>query len=81
MAAAGCITSHRPAKNSSTSSWLWAFGARWLDLDVRDYDPAVVLWAWAKTVEVDRLPPDRVVVRFDVFDEGRRSFWMILARP
>jgi hypothetical protein len=45
------------------------WGARWLDLAPVDYDAAVVLWAWAKFVDADRLPPHRVVVRFDISDD------------
>jgi DNA-binding HxlR family transcriptional regulator len=60
---------------------LGTWGARWLDLGTRDYDPAVVLWAWAKQIDPDRLPESRVVVRFDLTDASRHTFWMILDRP
>jgi DNA-binding HxlR family transcriptional regulator len=57
------------------------WGARWLDLDALDYDAAVVLWAWAKFTEVDRLPPHRVVVRFDISDDVNKHYWMLFQRP
>lgn len=57
------------------------WGARWLDLAPEDYDASVVLWAWAKFVDVDRLPPSRVVVRFDVADDAHQRYWMLLQRP
>jgi DNA-binding HxlR family transcriptional regulator len=57
------------------------WGARWLDLAPDDYDVSVVLWAWAKFVEVDRLPPQRVVVRFDISDDANKRYWMLLERP
>lgn len=60
---------------------LGTWGARWLDLAPDDYDAAVVLWAWAKFVEVDRLPPHRVVVRFDISDDANKFYWMLLERP
>jgi DNA-binding HxlR family transcriptional regulator len=57
------------------------WGARWLDLAPDDYDAAVVLWAWAKFVDVGRLPPHRVVVRFDISDDANKRYWMLLQRP
>lgn len=57
------------------------WGARWLDLGPRDYEPDIVLWGWAKFIEADRLPPLRVVVRFDLTDRPRDRFWMLLQRP
>ena len=59
---------------------LGTWGARWLDLGPRDYDPSVVLWAWAKFIDLDRLPAHRVVVRFDLSDQAGKSFWMVLDR-
>jgi DNA-binding HxlR family transcriptional regulator len=56
------------------------WGARWLDLAPADYDAAVVLWAWAKFVDAGRLPPHRVVARFDISDDKHR-YWMLLQRP
>ena len=60
---------------------LGAWGARWLELGPRDYDPSAVLWAWTRLIDVDRLPPHRVVVRFDLSDQGGRRYWMLLERP
>lgn len=57
------------------------WGARWLELAPVDYDAAVVLWAWAKFVDADRLPPHRVVVRFDISDDPNKRYWMLLQRP
>ena len=57
------------------------WGARWLDLAPADYDAAVVLWAWAKFVDASRLPPNRVVVRFDLSDDPKKGYWMLLHRP
>ncbi len=57
------------------------WGARWLDLGPRDYEPDVVLWSWAKFIEPDKLPPNRVVVRFDLTDRPRERFWMLVDRP
>jgi DNA-binding HxlR family transcriptional regulator len=57
------------------------WGARWLDLGPRDYEPGVVLWGWAKFIDRDKLPPRRVVVRFDLTDRPREHFWMLVDRP
>lgn len=57
------------------------WGARWLDLGPRDYEPGVVLWAWAKFIDPDELPRTRVVVRFDLTDRPRERFWMLVSRP
>jgi len=58
-----------------------AWGARWLDLGPRDYEPGMVLWGWAKFMDQDKLPPRRVVVRFDLIDRPREHFWMLVDRP
>jgi len=57
------------------------WGARWLDLAPDDYDAGLVLWAWAKCVDADRLPPQRVVVRFDISDDTNKRYWMLYQRP
>jgi len=57
------------------------WGARWLDLAPRDYEPDIVLWGWAKFIDRDRQPPTRVVVRFDLTDRPRERFWMLIDRP
>lgn len=57
------------------------WGARWLDLEPRDYDPGMVLWGWAKFIDPDRLPAQRVVIRFDLTDRPRERFWMLAGRP
>ena len=56
-----------------------AWGARWLDLGRSEFDPHLVLWDISKKVEEDRLPEERVVVRFDVSDRGKRKrLWLVL---
>jgi DNA-binding HxlR family transcriptional regulator len=57
------------------------WGARWLDLGPRDYEPEIVLWGWAKFIDAGKLPPSRVVVRFDLTDRPRQHFWMLIDRP
>jgi DNA-binding HxlR family transcriptional regulator len=57
------------------------WGARWMELSPRDYDPAIVLWAWCRLMEPDRLPARRVVVRFDLRDRPKERFWLLIERP
>jgi hypothetical protein len=52
-----------------------------MQLVPRDYDPAMVLWAWCRLLEPERLPERRVVVRFDLRDLPRQRFWLLLERP
>jgi hypothetical protein len=54
--------------------------ARWLELAPADYDAAVVLWVWATFVDPDRLPPHRVVVRFDISDDANKRYRMLVQR-
>ena len=56
------------------------WGARWLEIEPHHLDPAYVLWATTKLVDVDRLPDRTIVVRFDLRDAPDR-YWMILRRP
>ena len=60
---------------------LGTWGARWLDLTPTEYDAGLVLWAWAKCVDVSALPEHRVVVRFDVADDRNKRYWMLYQRP
>ena len=60
---------------------LGTWGARWLELGPRDYDPGVVLWAWAKFLDPERLPAHRIVVRFDLGDRPMEQYWMLIDRP
>jgi DNA-binding HxlR family transcriptional regulator len=60
---------------------LGTWAARWMQLVPRDYDPAMVLWAWCRLLEPERLPERRVVVRFDLRDLPRQRFWLLLERP
>jgi hypothetical protein len=41
----------------------------------------MVLWGWAKFIDADKLPPSRVVVRFDLTDRPRQRLWMLIDRP
>ncbi len=57
---------------------LGAWGAKWLEVTPREHDPYIALWSWARMIDVDALPPHRVVVRFDFRDRPREPFWLLL---
>jgi DNA-binding HxlR family transcriptional regulator len=57
---------------------LGTWGARWLDIAPQDLDPGVLLWAIARVFDVDRLPTYRLVVRIDLTDHPRLTFWWLL---
>jgi DNA-binding HxlR family transcriptional regulator len=57
------------------------WGARWLEIQPHHLDPAYVLWATTKLVDVSRLPDRTIVVRFDMRDDPGDHYWLILRRP
>lgn len=57
------------------------WGARWLEIEPHHLDPAYVLWATCRLVDVGKIPRSGVVVRFDLLDAPRRKFWMLLQQP
>jgi DNA-binding HxlR family transcriptional regulator len=56
------------------------WGTRWLEMEPHHLDPAYVLWATTRLVDLEQIPPRGVVVRVDLRDE-KRSFWMLLQQP
>jgi DNA-binding HxlR family transcriptional regulator len=56
------------------------WGERWLELAPQHLDPGVVLDSWVRWyLDRTRLPPRRIVVRFDLPDRPRKAdqLWMI----
>lgn len=62
-------------------SSLGAWGARWLELAPEHLDATVVLWSLARTLDVERMAAERVVVRFDLTDGPSRRLWLVAHRP
>ena len=60
---------------------LGTWGARWLELAPEHLDAGVVLWALCRHIDVDRVPEQRMVVRFDLSDGSRRRFWIVAQKP
>ena len=60
---------------------LGQWGARWLEIEPRHLDPAYILWATLKLVDVDQIPDGTTTVRFQLNDHPAVSYWMLLRRP
>lgn len=62
---------------------LGGWGYRWaLDhLSADDVDPASVMWFIHRYINVERLPERRVVVRVELREPHRSTWWLILNRP
>lgn len=65
------------AVTDAMGSW----GARWLELQEHDVDAGYVLWATSRLVDLDKVPAEGLVVRFDLADRPREPFWMLMRRP
>jgi DNA-binding HxlR family transcriptional regulator len=57
------------------------WGAQWLEIEPHHMDPAYVLWATLKLVDVDALPDRPIIVRFDLRDRPGDSYWLVLRKP
>ncbi len=57
------------------------WGARWLELEPSHLDPAYVLWATCRLVDLATVPRAGVVVRFELSDDPGRPVWMLLQQP
>lgn len=60
---------------------LGQWGARWLEIEAHHLDPAYVLWATVKLVDVECLPRGTTTVRVRLADEPAKAYWMLLRRP
>ena len=54
------------------------WGARWLELEPHHADPAYVLSATSRLVDVERAPARGLVVRFDMHE---RPYWLLVRPP
>ena len=60
---------------------LGQWGARWLEIEPRHLDPAYLLWATIKLVDVEALPAGTTTVRIRLADHPAACYWMLLRRP
>ncbi|GIJ57608.1 FAD-binding protein [Virgisporangium aurantiacum] len=59
-----------------------AWAEQWMEVTAEEADPDVVLWSWCQVyLRRDQLPERRVVVRFDLPEDGRmRKLWLLIER-
>ncbi len=57
------------------------WGARWLEIEPGHLDPAYVVWATCRLVDLEKVPRHGVCVRLDLQEEPKGRFWMLLQRP
>jgi DNA-binding HxlR family transcriptional regulator len=60
---------------------LGVWGARWLETTPDHLDAHLALWYLSRLVDRGKLPPHRVVIRFDLTDGSRSPrYWLVLSR-
>jgi DNA-binding HxlR family transcriptional regulator len=58
------------------------WGARWLEMAPEHLDPSMALWSWCQAyVNVESLPDDRIVVRFDFVQRPKKTLWVLFENP
>jgi DNA-binding HxlR family transcriptional regulator len=57
------------------------WGATWMEIEPRHLDPAYVLWATTKLVDVERIPEGTTVLRFSLRDRPHQDYWLLLRAP
>jgi len=58
---------------------LGEWGARWLEIAPENLDPFVALWSMCNALRRERLPDQRVVIRFDFTGRPRRErYWLLI---
>jgi len=57
---------------------LGTWGYKWTAQEIKpdNLDAGLLMWFLRRRVQVDQLPPERVVARFDFHEGGTRSFWL-----
>lgn len=58
---------------------LGIWGQNWLEIQPEHLDSDFLMWRILKHLNVDKLPPQRRVVRFEFRDEKKR-YWLVLRR-
>lgn len=58
----------------------WAVQWMYDELDPHDVDAVMLTWWMHRRVDLERLPPGRVVIRFDHTAPQRMAIWMVLDR-
>ena len=58
----------------------WAVEWLYDDLRPHEVDPVTLTWWMHRRIDVERLPPGRVVIEFDYTAPTRQAIWMVLDR-
>jgi DNA-binding HxlR family transcriptional regulator len=58
---------------------LGIWGQNWLDLQPQHLDSDILMWAILSHLQIDKLPVQRRVVRFEFHNEKKR-YWLVLRR-
>ncbi len=57
------------------------WGARWLELEPHHSDPAYILFATGRLIDVDKAPPHGLVVRVDLTESPDNRYWLLIRPP
>ena len=59
------------------------WGTRWLEVAPEHLDPYVILWGICREIDPERVPQQRITVRFEFHDAARpyHRFWLVMQRP
>ena len=57
------------------------WGQEWIEAVPASIDPGGLLWAICKSMDRDRLPEPRVVVRVSFSDAPKQRFWLLVQSP
>ena len=62
---------------------LGVWGQKWVNHDIKaeDVDPDLLVWDMHRRVNMDVLPPGRVVVQLTFRGAAKGDYWLILERP
>ena len=60
---------------------LGVWGSRWLEVAPEHLDAHVVLWSLCRLVDVAALPRPRLVIRFEIADDRKHRYWVVLEAP
>ena len=60
---------------------VWA--QRWViqDIGPEDTDPDMLMWDMQRRINLDKLPPRRIVVQFELLGAQRKIYWLVLEKP
>lgn len=57
------------------------WGQQWIEATPAQIDPGVLLWGICKSMDPERMPEERVVVRVAFADAPKHPFWLLVQAP